>query len=202
MRKYGDSKEIFTFDTGDVLKAQMKLARLRDNANLVLSRAVNRSLSNVSKNMKKQVVERYHVKPMQVGKTIRVTRRASVSNPTAHIRSTGRHITLKSFQMTPGRRSRRLKSGKYSPPVYKASVLKDHGLQRLSGTPKPFIQRVNNGNIISVRRISEDSRKIEGVYGPAVPQMLKNQEILKIINHDAEVMMSKRVTHEFDRLLK
>lgn len=202
MSKYGNSREVFSFDTRDVLKAQMKLASLGDNANLILSRAVNRSLSNVSKNMRKQVVDRYHVKPMRVGKTIRVTRKASVGNPTAHIRSIGRHITLTSFQMTPRRSPKRLKSGKYSPPVYEAAVRKDRGLRRLAGNPKPFIQRVNNGNVISVRRISEDSRKLEGVYGPAVPQMLKNQEILSIINHDAEIMMSKRVTHELDRLLK
>lgn len=211
MRKYGDSKEIFTFDTGDIVEAQKRLSHLGDKANLIMSRAVNQSLSNVSKNMKKQVSERYRIKSGRVGEAIRVARRASADNPTAQIRSVGRHITLTSFKMTPGRIinfKKYTKSGKRrkhvspDPKVYKAAVKQGQGLQRLSGNPKPFIQRVNNGNVISVRRISPYSRSLEAVYGPAVPQMIKNQEIMDIITREAEVTTSKRINHEIDQMMK
>lgn len=205
MRKQSGSKEFFTFDTGDIVEAQKRLSHLGDKANLIMSRAVNRSLSNVSKNMKSQVVKRYRIKSERVGRTIKVTRRASASHPTAQIRSVGRHITLTSFQMTPGRRINIKKGGKHGKPdpkVYKAAVKKGQGLQRLSGNPKPFIQRVNNGNVISVRRISPYSRSLEAVYGPAVPQMIKNREIMDIITREAEIMTSKRINHEIDQMMK
>ena len=202
MSKRRGSTEAITFDTREILEAQRRLSNLGEKANLILSRAVNRSLSNVSKNMKSQVVKRYRVKSERVGRTIKIVRRASVSKPTAQIRSVGRHITLTSFHMTPGRIPRKIKSGKYSPLMYKAAVKKGQGLQRLSGNPKPFIQRVNSGNVISVRRISPYSRSLEAVYGPSVPQMIKNQEILDIIAHEAETMTSKRINHEIVRMMK
>lgn len=204
MKIYGDSREAFTFNPVGVFNAQTRLASVGDKANLILSRAVNRSLSNVSKNIRQQTVDRYHVKPMQVGKTIRVARKASFSDPTALIRSVGRHLVLSSFKFGPRRNAYRIKRGQYSPSAFKASVEKGSSYERLIGRRKPFMQHVKNGNYISVRRVSDSihEKKLEGVYGPAVPQMLKNQEIQDAVGHEAEIMMSKRVIHELDRLLK
>ena len=204
MKIQKDGRETFSFDTRDVLKAQMQLASLGDKAGLVLSRAVNRALSNMSKNIRKQVVKRYHVKPMQVGKTVHIAKRASPADPTAKIRSTGRHIPLSGFKFRPRINAHREEYGRYSPSAYRGAVEKGSTYKRLGGRRKPFMQHVKNGNYISVRRISADpyERKLEGVYGPAVPQMLKNQDVLDAVYHEAGIMMSKRVYHDLDRMLK
>lgn len=203
MSRQVGSKETLMFDVGDILEAQEKLLNLGNKANLILSRAVNRSLSNVSKNIRNQVSEEYLLKPSRVGKTIKTERKATVNDPTALIVSIDRHPTLSSFYFKSVRKgSKKMKSGKFRPSAYRAAV--KHGDSHLlSGRPKPFMQRVN-GNLISVRRISDNpgERKLEGVYGPAIPQMLKNREILDVITAESSEIFRNRVVHELDRTMK
>lgn len=198
-----NGKSLLTFDTKEIRSIQLRMMKLGNQANLILSRVVNRSISSISKNMKEQVTDEYRLKSARVKKTIQTKRKATANNPTALIVSKDRHPTLTSFYFKSVRKgSKKMKNGKFRPSVYEGAV-KEGGTHALSGRPKPFLQRVN-GNLISVRRVSDDpgERKLEGVYGPAVPQILKNKEILDAITVEASKMFHKRIDHELDRALK
>ncbi|MCI8337947.1 MAG: hypothetical protein HFH62_04565 [Lachnospiraceae bacterium] len=186
-----------------------RLGNLSRKAGLVMSRAINRTTGHVKTRMKEEAVKRYHVKAGKVSRTISVPKKATMGSPSARILSIGQHPNLISFDVSPKRAVRTLKSGKRSPKVYLASVKRDSGRKPLAGANKPFIVEPRRGGIAVFCRLSgsEKSRSntrsgIIGVGGPAIPQMIKNKDILGKVSEDANEMMAKRLDHEIEQVLK
>ena len=184
-----------------------RLGDLGRKASLVMSRAVNRTSGHVKTRMKEEAVKRYHVKAQKVARTISVPKKATVANPSAKVTSIGSHPNLISFKVSPNKAVRTLKSGKRSPELYFASVKKDSGQMPLAGNPKPFVMEPRNGGIAVFRRLAKHEKSkskhgIMGVGGPAIPQMIKNKDIMNVVNEDANKMMAKRLDHEIKRLLE
>lgn len=186
------------------------LGNLSHKANLVMSRAINRTTGHVKTRMKEEAVKHYHVKAQKVVKTISIPKKATMGNPSAKIMSIGSHPNLISFKVSPKRAVRTLKSGKRSPNVYFASVKKESGRMPLTGGyAKPFVMEPKNGGIAVFRRLAKHEKSksrskhgIVGVGGPAIPQMIKNKDIMNVINIDASDMMAKRLEHEIKQILK
>lgn len=205
-------------DTEEVEAALGTLAR---KANAVMSRASNRTVGTVKKTMQKEASSRYRIKSGDVGRTIR-THRATVSRPYASIKSYGEHIGLEKFIVSPNRPVQVMKGNKRTPRVYKAAVRKSQSLVPLAGDRKPFVAIMKNGHQGVFRRKTgtetgkrrrfklstfnkrkkRKDNQITGVYGPSVPQMIKNTEVMQIINQNAAEMMQQRLKHEIDFELK
>ena len=186
-----------------------RLGSLSRKASLVMSRAINRTTGHVKTRMKEEAVKRYHVKAQKVSGTISVSKKATAGSPSARILSIGQHPNLISFDVSPKRAVRTLKSGKRSPGVYLASVEKDSGRKPLAGRNKPFIMEPKNGGIAVFRRMTEAEKSkhsnsktgLIGVGGPAIPQMIKNKDIMNKVSEGANEMMAKRLDHEIKRIL-
>lgn len=188
--------------TADMDDVRRRLGIFNCKADMIMSRAANRTVGKVNKTMRKEVSRKYLIKSSDVGKTIHVTK-ASVSKPSAKIVSTDVHSNLAKFKVSPNRRMRITKSGNYSPKVYKASVERSTGMSALSGSPKPFITTMkSNGFTGLFARKNDKGKAIRGIYGPAVPQMLKNKKIVSEICDSANKMMADRLKHEIDRELR
>lgn len=184
----------------DPVEVERKLGDLSHKANLVMSRASNRTITNVTKNMKSEVKKKYRIKSSDIGKTI-TTKRASVNQLFASVISTDRHPNLAKFKVSPNRPVKVLKSKKRSPKAYRAAVERTNSGIYLTGENKPFIATMQNGFTGLFQRKSVKSRRLKGVYGPAVPQMLKNDAVMRVINQEASEMMMKRVDAEIKHLL-
>jgi len=203
--------EFASFDMSldsNVADVERMLGNLSNKANMVMSRAINRTTGHVKTRMKEEAVKRYHVKAQKVARTISIPKKATTGNPSAKITSIGSHPNLISFKVSPNRAVRTLKSGKRSPNVYFASVKKDSGqLPLAGGYAKPFVMEPKNGGIAVFRRLAKHEKSkskhgIMGVGGPAIPQMIKNKDIMKVVNKDANDMMAKRLEHEIKQILK
>lgn len=187
-----------------------RLGSLSRKASLVMSRAINRTTGHVKTRMKEEAVKRYHVKAQKVSGTISVSKKATAGSPSARVLSIGQHPNLISFDVSPKRAVRTLKSGKRSPRVYLASVRRDSGRKALAGSNKPFVMEPRKGGIAVFRRLSKSEKSkysnlksgLIGVGGPAIPQMIKNKDIMSEVSKDANEMMAKRLDHEIDRVLK
>lgn len=184
----------------DPVEVERKLGDLSHKANLVMSRASNRTITNVTKNMKSEVKKKYRIKSSDIGKTI-TTKRASVNQPFASVISTDRHPNLAKFKVSPNRPVKVLKSKKRSPKAYRAAVERTNSGIYLTGENKPFIATMQNGFTGLFQRKRVKSRRLKGVYGPAVPQMLKNDAVMRVINQEASEKMMKRVEAEIKHLL-
>lgn len=173
---------------------------MKKDAPLVVSRAINRAIQNVKKNMGKETSARYFISSGDVKKTVNVTK-ASKSNLKAAAISQGGGIALSIFKVNPGTPVR-YRGKSRSPKVYKAGVKKSGGVKPLNGDPKSFVAVMKSGHKGVFTRISGDGLPIKQNYGPSVPQMVKNEDIMKIINKDANETLKKRIDAEVSNILR
>lgn len=201
----------------DISYARNKLGALERKAGLVMAHAANRGVSVAVKFLTKEAAERYRLIREDVTKTVSI-KKALRGHPYAVITSKGEHIGLEKFTVTPFRPLRFTTRKKRSPHVYKAAVMKGQGLKPLNGNPKPFVAVLKNGHKgVFVRKDVSRHNKgeyrrgigkekysnfIKSVQAPAIPQMLKNEDILEIVNRETNEAMVKRVGKEIDAILE
>lgn len=179
---------------------ERRLGNLKSKAPTVVSRAINRAVSNAQKNMAKETSAKYYISSGDVKKTIRLVK-ASKSSLGAAVISSGSGIELSKFKVNPGTVVR-YRGKSRSPKVYRAGVEKAGGVKPLAGNPKAFIAIMKSGHKGVFERTSGDSLPIKQLYGPSVPQMVKNEEIMKKINKDAAETLQKRIDAEIANLLR
>lgn len=179
---------------------ERRLGNLKSKAPLVLSRAINRAISNVKKNSAKETSSRYYITSGEVKKTLRLVK-ASKSSLKAAVISSGSGIALSKFKVNPGTPVR-YRGASRSPKVYRAGVKKSGGVKPLAGDPKAFIAVMKSGHKGVFERTSDASLPIKQLYGPSVPQIMKNQDILDVINKDAAETLQKRLDVEINNVLR
>ncbi len=201
-------------DTSDIRR---RLGALERKANLVMAHAANGGVPVAVKFLKKEAAERYRLLQRDVTKTVSI-KKALRGHPYAVITSRGEHIGLEKFTVTPFRPLRFTTRKNRSPHVYKAAVMKGQGLKPLNGNPKPFVAVLKNGHKgVFVRKDVSRHNKgeyrrgtgkekysnfIKSVQAPAIPQMLKNEDILEIVNRETNEAMVKCVGKEIDAILE
>lgn len=183
---------------------QDRLGALSNKANLVMARAANRAITNAKKNVKKEVNEKYYINQRDVGKTIQIIK-ANRNEPTARLISKDVHPNLVKFHVKPEEKQVPRKGKKMKP--YKASVKRGGRVKAITsrGKNKAFIATMNNG--FTGLFIRKDASKgivgnIKGIYGPSVPQIIGNKEIMNKVQAETEQMLLKRIDHEINLILK
>ena len=86
--------------------------------------------------------------------------------------------------------------------MYSAGVEKSGGLKPLSGDPKAFIADMKSGHTGVWNRVSGSRLPIRQLYGPSVPQMAKNEEIMAKVNKEAGETLEKRINAEVANILR
>lgn len=195
-----------TYDTAEMRSLQNRLGSLGGKANLIMSRAANRAASTARTVMKRQAAERYFISQKRVADATKI-RNATTANPTAVITAKEYSPNLYKFKVSPGRIARPPKSAgvksRKPPKFYSSQVEKSGGREALSMSPKPFVAQMKNGNIGVFQRKTDSPRsKLKGKYGPAIPQILKNEEVMGRVEEESTKMLLKRIEHEMDRVLK
>lgn len=190
------------YDSKDMRNIQNRLGSLGGKANTVMSRAANRAAAKANTVMKKQAAENYFVTQKRVSSVVFV-RKANTATPTAVITAKDTHDNLYKFKVTPTRIARPKGGGKKPPKVYASQVKRTGGKKTLSGQPKPFVAQMKNGHVGVFQRKSNDHKAtLKGVYGPAIPQLLKKKEIMDKVEEEATQVLLKRIDHEINRVLK
>lgn len=183
-----------------VEEIEKKLGNLKSKAPTVVCRAINRAAQKARTETKREVANKYFISQGDVLKTIRLTK-ASTANLSAQLTSKGGPIALSKFKVSPKRGAKRTKRG-YSPSVYKAGVEKSGGMKPLSGSPKAFIAGFSSGHSGVMTRISARRLPLKQLYGPAVPSMIKNDEVIERIQKEATETLEKRIDAEINNILQ
>jgi len=179
---------------------EKKLGNLKRKAPVVLYRAINRAAQKAKTETKREVANKYFISQGDVLKTIRLTK-ASSAKLSAELISKGGPIALSKFKVSPKRGVKRTKRG-YSPNVYRAGVEKSGGMKPLSGSPKAFIAGFSSGHSGVMTRISTRRLPLKQLYGPAVPSMIKNEEVIEKIQNEAADTLEKRIEAEINNILQ
>lgn len=159
----------------------------------LLARVLNRTITNVQKNITSSVRSNYLVKSSDVKQTLSLSK-ASAYSPQASVKSYGTRILLYKFRVSP-----KTPRPSNPPKTYKARVLKSSALKAVQGG---FVAQMTSGHIGLFKRIGTERTPVKELVGPSVPQMVGNKEILKKIESEAQKTIEKRLKHEITRIIK
>ena len=134
---------------------------------------------------------RYYAKPGDIRKTITL-RTTSASNLQGAMISRGSRKSLADYKLTPRTPKKGIKGLE--------GAVKNDGL-------KPFkdgflLKSKKGGGYKPYIRTSLGKSGIEPLISPAIPQILKNEETVKIVEEKAVERFEKRLDHEVMRILK
>ncbi len=185
-----------------IQEIEERLGAFKSKTPLVVSRAINRSVANIRKNIGKEVSARYFISSGAVRETVRSIN-AGKGKLSGAVITKGSPIALSKFKVSPKRQVKHTKKGNYSPKVYKSGVEKSGGLKPLSGNPKAFLGIMRSTGHVGVMVRKSDKRfPIQQLYGPSVPQMVKNEEIMEKLKREAGQTLEKRIHAEVANILR
>lgn len=167
-------------------EAEKLLAGIPGGIEKATSRALNRALQEGRTAATREVTRRYTVKAKEVRPTFKM-HKASNSNLEADLTSTGENLPLSSFSHRPstdttGAARKQVRVG-----------VKKGGLKPLG---QAFIHK---GRVM--QRLGQSRLPVEQKYGPAVPVILNNDEIVDKVVETMGKSVEKRLEHETNRLL-
>lgn len=182
-------------DRAQIKDLERKMGNLKSKAPTVLARAINRAAGTAKTYMKKGVNSRYFITQKVVDPTLHL-KKANSADLSATVTSEGKPIILTDFKVNSTVRPKR-KGNRYKPSVYKAGVKKSGGTKPLSGDPKPF----GTGKYLVVRE-TKQSWPLQLLFGPSVPSMLKNDEVISQVKEKAAEMLERRIDAEVNNILQ
>lgn len=200
----------------DTSEVKRRLGLLSGKSGKVISRAANRACATGKKVMAQEAKKRYLISQKDVNdKKVLKMVPASQTKATATLDYTGGHRNLYLWNSNKAVSPNEIihwRHGKPNVKIYSAAVARGHGKIKLHGnygrgTNKPFIQRVRKGeesDFTGLFRRKSNSReaKLESVVAPAIPQILKNKQIIDKFQEAAGQTFQKRLTHEIDAVMK
>lgn len=165
-----------------------RLGDFSSKAPNVIASALNRALTNVASNVSKEVRKEYVIKASEVKETLSKTR-ATKTSLEAIVRSRGNLIPLDRFKVSPKKVQPKRKT-----PI-KIAVKKGG----TKPTLKAFVADINGIKVF--KRETKKRLPILRLYGPSIPQMLKNEEIRTKINEEGKEMFYRRLDHNINQIL-
>lgn len=179
---------------------EKRLGNLKSKAPVVMARAINRAVTAAKTAMGKEASSKYYVTSGAVKSTVTLTR-ANAGNLRGVATSRDARVPLYKFKVSPKTPVKVSGRNRRSPSVYKAAVKKAGGYKPLDGNPKPFVTGFGSGHTGVFERKSSARLPISELYGPAVPQMLKSEDVFPEIEKRANEVLKNRLDHEISRLL-
>lgn len=146
--------------------------------------AINRSLITARAEIVRAVRKEYVIKAEDIRNTIRVTN-ASASAPIGRIKSLGGPIPLVKFDVSKNPVRARVKKTGAKKPIKHA-----------------FRQSMGNGYQGVWIRAGKERYPLKQLYGPSIPQMIGNENVIKSVEEKALETLDKRIDHEIDRILE
>lgn len=182
-------------DENSLERAYQLLKHINGGFEHAVAMAVNRTLEGVRTDAVRETAGRYFVKSGEVRKTIKINK-ASSGNLGGSMVSRGGRRKLSQYQLTP----KTPQAGRNK--TFKGAVKRDGGLKPLpQGT---FMMNTPTaGLLLFIRTATGRSWKnIKHVHSPSIPQIIKNEETVEIVEMQAQERFAKRLDHEVMRMLK
>ena len=177
-----------TFSAEKLDNAQKLLSHIKGAFPKAVSSTLNRVIEGVRTDLVSETKERYYAKPSDIRKTFKL-KKTNKADLQAVLTSRGLRKNLREYFITP-------KSPKKGMKGIQAAVKRD-GVKSIS---KAFLIR-RGGNYKAYLRKGRGRFAVEPITSPSIPQILKNPEIVKIIEKKAAERFNKRIDHEVARVL-
>ena len=177
---------------------QAALARANSALNKILAespkaiaRAVNRTMDGLRTDAVQETHKKYFVSAKEVRNSISF-RKASAGNLMGAMVSKGKRHSLADYKLTPNTPG----TGKRKP--LKGAVKREGGLKSLGPA---FLVKRAGGRYFPFFRTGKGKYAMHSLISPSMPQIIKNEETVKVMEQGAEERFSKRLDHEVLQLL-
>lgn len=200
-------------DTEDLQNTLRGLNIPKGKLNSILKAAINRTARQVKSWLPEEVEDRYHIKRIgQVKKGLKMTG-AKVSNPVAHIISSGHANDLYDFNVT----SRRYNPSNRPVAGHKANVLRANSPVALMLKPnaskdkyRAFVVKYKSEHVAIAQRIPGKKMKgnskkeaIRNLYSISTPAMLGYEKgVMAKVSPKTEALLASEVAKGIERYLK
>lgn len=174
--------------TDGLERANKALAHIRGAFPRAVAAASNRVLEGMRTDVIAETKERYFAKPSEIRKTLTLKKTSANSLQGAMI-SRGARKSLADYNLTP-------KSPKKGMKGIQGAVKRD-GIKNIPGA---FLLR-HGAKYKPYVRTGRGKFGIKMLVSPAIPQILKNEETIKIVEQKASERFEKRLDHEVLRVL-
>jgi hypothetical protein len=177
-------------------RAKRDLKNLSKEVPKIYTRALNRSIAAARTEMSGEVRKTYQIKHGDFLKAAVIKKAASTRSSlmtSIRIKSTRRELIQ--FKVSP----KEPIGGKKPPKSLKISVMKT-GLKKLPGA---FVQRGRSGGALHVLKRTGSARyPLHIKYGPSIPEMAGNENVIQSTETRAREIFLARVDHEMRRALE
>ncbi len=173
-------------------RAASGLRSVQQRFPLAVARAANRTMYGMGTDAARETLKRYFVKFGDVKKSIEY-RKATAGNLIGTMISKGKRLSLANYQLTPKTPS----AGKKS--ALKGAVKRDGGLKPLG--PAFLVKRAGDRYFPFYRVGASGGQKFKGIQSlisPSMPQIIKNEETVRVMEQNAEERFRTRIEHEVD----
>lgn len=168
------------------------LDKITNRVKLAAMQGINRVAQRTRTAVTREAAKDYVIKVGDVRKTIDI-KKATRNGLMAKVISKGNNIELKKFKVTPmkvqhrGRKNKRLK----------AKVKKNGSYKMLESA---FVAKLSKQPDINVyERVGRERHIVNKLFGPSVPQMIKNESVLNRISRTAEEWLDSEVNRQVAR---
>lgn len=188
------------------------LTGIKNGLPLAIMRAINRTLSGVKTDAQKAVKEHVTL-PMKHIRPAFYVRKASKNNMAGYVAAAMNYkpalIDYRVRPKTPYRKARWLSVGRSGGSVWEAGGRRPK--KGVSGQifsqgrrqvfPGSFVQEMASGHVGIFRRTSKDRLPIRELFGPSVPDVLRQPDVLSAVEAKAQERLNARLDHEVQYLL-
>lgn len=168
----------------DERNARLAASLMRSAPSLVQKaavNAVNRTIITTRKEISKSARGRYVVKAAEVKRALSIDR-AKGQSPRGAIIAKGAPLSLSAFRLRERKRG-----------SMRVQVLRESGLRPVKGL---FVKQFPRGYSGPMLRAQRARYPLASPYGPSVPKMVENQEVLEHVVPIAEETLNQRFLHE------
>lgn len=193
-----------TFDAKQIERAAKWLEHLAGADGIMkqaMARAMNRAIEGAKTTAAKDIRATYRVKSADIKATMNL-QRATPAKLDAQVKSVGQRISLYIFGPSPdqpGTGGRFPGMGMTRPPL-RVAVKRKGGKGARKIIPGAFIARFGGRLRVAMRKGAKRF-PIEVKYGPAVPQMLGVESVIRHVEMVAQKRLDERLAHEINRAL-
>lgn len=200
--------------TANEAEVRRALGDLESKTPQVLKNAANSTARKARKLLAAEAQKTYAVKNPGFNEAMKIAKQASVSDPTAIIRTKGRPLALAGFKTSPATP----RNGANRPDTYKAKVMTQHSLKPLQkGKTKAFIVKFASGHRAVVERTNkmmayrnkrgknrgkQTRQALVEKFSPSIPKMIGNEkqvygakkdEIYNILQSEIQKQIQKTI---------
>lgn len=193
---------MITFSAEQIDRAVRLLSHLPNAVPLAMVRALNRALDKARLEGARQVSADYWITVGRAKKGLGEPVKATFTRMVGSFKAAGRRPTLYQFGPLPSKPS----TGRQKRPQLRVAVQRRNKKRPL---PDAFVFVGRSGNVLVGRedktqrmKSNPDRWRIQGLYGPAIPQMLGVESSVRHMETEAMAMLDARLTHEIDQALK